>query len=57
MSDPGMNNPRQPAPQDPGEPESKGPNLAVMYTIVAVALATAIGLALLIVLPFYNHRH
>ena len=52
-----MNNPRQPAPQDPGEPESKGPNLAVMYTIVAVALATAIGLALLIVLPFYNHRH
>jgi hypothetical protein len=52
-----MSDPRQQPAHDSEEPQSQGPNLVVLYTIVAVALVTAIGLALLIVLPFYNHRH
>jgi hypothetical protein len=44
--------------QDELEPESQqhGPNLKVLYAILAIALAAAIGTALLIVLPFYQ-RH
>ena len=38
------------------EEPSKGPNLIVLYSILALALAVAIGLAVFIVLPFY-HRH
>jgi hypothetical protein len=38
------------------EGQSKGPSLTVMYGLLALALAAAIGLALLIVMPFY-HRH
>jgi hypothetical protein len=34
----------------------KGPNLALLYSLVALALAAAIGIALLIVLPFYRRR-
>jgi hypothetical protein len=41
-----------PQQQDP----SQGPSLTLLYTLVALALAAAIGCALLIVLPFY-HRH
>ena len=33
-----------------------GPNLALIYGLVALALAAAIGFALLIVLPFYRRR-
>jgi hypothetical protein len=45
----------------PGETDSedapaKGPNLVVLYGLVALALAAAIGLALLIVAPFYHRR-
>ncbi len=36
---------------------NSGPNLVVMYTLIAVALAVAIGFAMLIVWPFYQHRH
>jgi hypothetical protein len=39
-----------------GEPSSKGPNLVLLYGLVALALAVAIGFALLIVLPFYHRR-
>jgi hypothetical protein len=39
------------------EPENSGPNLVLFYTWIAVALAAAIGFALLIVLPFYRNRH
>jgi len=35
---------------------SQGPNLILIYGLVALALATAIGFALLIVLPFYQRR-
>ena len=38
-----------------GEP-SQGPNLVLLYSLIALALAVAIGLAALIVLPFYQHR-
>jgi hypothetical protein len=35
---------------------SKGPNLVLLYSILALALAVAIGLAVSIVLPFYHRR-
>jgi hypothetical protein len=38
------------------EPEPKGPNLVLYYSLIALAFATAIGLALLIVRPFYLRR-
>ena len=49
----GRNNKRDNA---QGENTSKGPNLALLYSMVALALAAAIGFALLIVLPFYHRR-
>jgi hypothetical protein len=44
---------RQDAPSD--EP-TKGPNLTLLYGLIALALAAAIGLAALIVRPFYLRR-
>jgi hypothetical protein len=40
------------------EPEEapKGPSLALMYSLVALALALAMGFAWMIVLPFANRR-
>jgi hypothetical protein len=38
-----------------GEP-GKGPNLTLLYGLLVLALAAAIGFALLIVLPFYRRR-
>ena len=35
---------------------SQGPSLALLYGLLALALAAAIGFALLIVLPFYHRR-
>ena len=35
---------------------SPGPNLKLLYSLIALALAAAIGCALLIVLPFYRRR-
>jgi hypothetical protein len=35
---------------------SKGPNLVLIYSLIALALLAAIGFAALIVLPFYNRR-
>jgi hypothetical protein len=48
--------------QDGGEPEpsgpvQSGPSLTAMYALIALALAAAIGFALLIVWPFYRSRH
>ena len=40
---------------DGGEP-SQGPNLVLLYSLIALALAVAIGLAGLIVMPFYQRR-
>jgi hypothetical protein len=36
--------------------ESQGPNLVLLYSLIALALVTAIGLAGLIILPFYRRR-
>jgi hypothetical protein len=35
---------------------SQGPNLTLLYSLIALALAAAIGLAVMIVLPFYQRR-
>jgi hypothetical protein len=38
------------------EDSAQGPNLVLLYSLIALALAVAIGVALLIVLPFYHRR-
>lgn len=38
------------------EEPSQGPNLVVLYSILALALLIAISLAIFIVLPFYHRR-
>jgi hypothetical protein len=43
-------------PPDEDESPAQGPSLTLIYTLVVLALAAAIGLALLIVLPFYHRR-
>jgi hypothetical protein len=35
---------------------SKGPNLVLIYSLLGAALLFAMGLAVLIVLPFYHRR-
>ena len=42
--------------EDPAERAPRGVNLAVVYGLMLLALLIAIGLATLIVLPFYQHR-
>ena len=41
---------------DPEDPPSPGPNLILLYSLIALALAAAIGFALLIVFPFYRRQ-
>jgi len=54
MSDAGdKNEPHKAGEED--EP-SKGPSLTLLYSLIALALAAAIGFALLIVFPFYQRR-
>jgi hypothetical protein len=46
-------------PESRGEEEDgqgKGPNLVVLYGLLVLALGAAIGLALMIVFPFYHRR-
>jgi hypothetical protein len=38
------------------DPSTKGPSLILLYSLIALALAVAIGLAVLIVRPFYLRR-
>jgi hypothetical protein len=42
-------------PDHNGEPP-KGPNLVLLYSLIAFALAAAIAIAAMIVLPFYHRR-
>jgi hypothetical protein len=42
--------------QDREDEPSRGPSLTLIYSLVVLALAAAIGFALLIVLPFYRRR-
>lgn len=54
-----MSDPELPIPGSQGlKPctASKGPNLALIYSLIAFALVAAIGFAMLIVLPFYLRR-
>jgi hypothetical protein len=41
---------------DAEEPPSPGPNLILLYSLIALAMAAAIGFALMIVMPFYHRR-
>lgn len=45
---------RDARPED--EDELRGPNLVLIYSLMAVAFLAAIVIAGLIVLPFYQHR-
>jgi hypothetical protein len=47
---------RQTGAEEDGEP-SRGPSLTLLYSLLALALAAAIGFALLIVSPFYRRIH
>jgi hypothetical protein len=38
------------------DPQSPGPNLVLLYSLIALALAAAIGFALMIVMPFHHRR-
>jgi uncharacterized protein HemX len=52
MSD--VDGPEQQA--NPKVDEPSGPNLKLAYSLLAIALVAAIGIALFIVLPFYHRR-
>ncbi len=41
---------------DEEDSASQGPNLVLIYSLIALALAAAIGFAMMIVAPFH-HRH
>jgi hypothetical protein len=53
-----MNEPEKPASHraEPDEQNTSGPNLKLFYGIIALALAAAIALAAMIVLPFYRQH-
>jgi hypothetical protein len=51
-----MSDPERDAASEEDDSASKGPNLILMYSLIALALAFAIGFALMIVAPFH-HRH
>jgi len=50
MSDPKTN------PANEEEEPSQGPNLVLLYSLIALALVAAIGFAMTIVFPFYIRR-
>ena len=39
-----------------GDEQGQGPNLKLIYALIFAALAVAIGIAALVVLPFYQRR-
>ena len=50
-----MSSPNPPEPTD-DEQSSKGINLTLIYSLLALAFFAAIGIAVLIVMPFYHRR-
>jgi hypothetical protein len=52
MSDPEI----LPPETDKSDQSAAGPSLTLLYTLIALALAAAIGFALLIVRPFHLRR-
>jgi hypothetical protein len=53
-----MNDEARRGPEGKDEPEerSSGPNLVVVYGLIALAMLAAIAVAALVVLPFYHRR-
>ena len=53
-----MNDETRQDPEETGEPEERGggPNLALIYGLIALAMLAAIAVAALVVLPFYHRR-
>ncbi len=52
-----MSNSERPAAgNEQNDEPSRGPSLPLLYSLIALALAAAIGFALLIVMPFYHRR-
>jgi hypothetical protein len=49
-----MNDPERTQKDEPEEEKSSGPNLVLLYSLIALALIVAMGLAVLIVFPFYR---
>jgi hypothetical protein len=47
---------REPNPAEHEEEPQKGPNLVLLYSLIALALVAAIGFAMMIVFPFYVRR-
>jgi hypothetical protein len=54
MSDPGLTS--RPGQDDEEDAPSRGPNLVVAYSLIALALLAAMAFAALIVWPFYKAR-
>jgi hypothetical protein len=44
------------SPEPEPESESKGPNLVLLYSILALGLLAAIGFAVMVIWPFYLRR-
>jgi len=42
--------------KDPDDEHSSGPNLTLIYSLIALALVAAMAVAALIVFPFYTRR-
>jgi hypothetical protein len=53
-----MNDETSRGPKETGEREERGggPNLALIYGLIALAMLAAIAVAALVVLPFYHRR-
>ena len=45
------------APSEDGGRPPRGPNLTLIYGLLGAALLLAVGIALLVVFPFYVRRH
>lgn len=56
MTDPNLPSKEHTQPIEDDAPSS-GPSLPLLYSLVALALITAIACAMLIVLPFYRRAH
>jgi hypothetical protein len=54
MNDLERSDARVPAVLDPEDEPRRGPSLVLLYSLIALALVVALGLAGLIVLPFYR---
>jgi hypothetical protein len=53
-----MSEPEKPAlhSTELGGPQAQGPNLKLLYGLIALALAAAIAIAAVIIFPFYQRR-